>query len=115
MIDGEQHKGLYNLSFDRRSPDCHNRLVREHRRALGNGVDVAVKFKISQIFQKLLVKDPLCAQVADVVIAKMQVFDVAYHLLKSGGNGKAAVVGNLAKKHVKIYIALVKAVFKISV
>ena len=46
------------------------------RGSLGNGVDVAGKFEIAQVFQKIFVKYFQTAQIVDVVRVKMQILDV---------------------------------------
>lgn len=42
----------------------------------GDGVDVAGKFEIAQVFQKIFVKYFQTAQIVDVVRVKMQILDV---------------------------------------
>ena len=45
----------------------------------------------------------------------MQLLHIVDYLLKSGGNGKTAPVGNLSEKHIKVGYSVLHAVFKIAV
>ena len=50
--------------------------LREDQAAFRDGVDVAGKFEIAQVFQKIFVKYFQTAQIVDVVRVKMQILDV---------------------------------------
>mgnify|MGYP000370404057 CR=1 FL=1 len=74
----------------------------EDHGSFGNGVDIAGKFKISQIFQEILFKDPSGAQIIDVLGIEMEILDVFDDLLQPGCDGEAASVGHIAEEHVEV-------------
>ena len=115
MIQAQQHKGLDQLRLNGRRLDGHHRLIREHRRALRHREYVAAEPKVTEIRQKALVKNALFAQIGDVLLLKMQLADVVDDLLQACRDRKAAVVGDLAEKHIEIDVLLIISVFKIAV
>ena len=115
MVDREQHKGLDQLRFDRRRTNGQYRLVREHRRSLGNGKNIAGKAEIFEISEEILVKNTLGTQIVDIRVLKVQFLDIVDQLLQTGGDRKAAVIRHRAEEHVKIDGAFVKAVFEVTV
>ena len=115
VIEHEKHVGFDQLRLDRRGADGENRLVRENGSSLGNSPDVAGEAEAFEVFEKLLVKNALGAEVRDVVIVKVKLFDVVDNLLKTCRNSEAAVVGNRAEKYVELHLALVEVVFEVAV
>ena len=115
MVDGQQRECLDQLGFDGRGADHHQRLLGEHRCALGNGVDIAGKAEISEIVQKLLAEQVPAAEISDVLLGEMQVLDVVDQLLQSRRNGEAAAVGHLAEEHVEIGDAILAAGLEVAV
>ena len=115
VVDGQQRECLDQLGFDGRGTHHHQRLLGEHRCALGNGVDIAGKAEISEIVQKLLAEQVPAAEISDVLLGEMQVLDVVDQLLQSRCNGEAAAVGHLAEEHVEIGDAILAAGLEVAV
>ena len=115
MVYLKQNIGLYKLRLDGRCAHDHERLAREHGCALGNGPDIALEPEIAQVFEKLLGEHLPAAQILDILVVKVQILNVFNHLLQPRGDGKAAVVGILAVKNIKIGYFIPHAVVEISV
>ena len=115
MVYGEQQHGFYKLGLNHRPAHRNNGLPGEDGSALGHGPHVAAKFKIGQILQKALAKNPLRAQKVDILLGKVQLLHIFNQLLHPRHNGKAAPVGHMAEKHIEIGDGFFKTVFKIAV
>ena len=115
MIQHHQHVGLDKLRFNRLAAHDHQRFTGKHHGALGNCPDVAGKAKILQKSQKLFGKASLGTKEGNIVLVKVKRFDILHHLLQSRRNGKAAVIGIVAVKNVKIDDLVLHTVFKIAV
>ena len=102
MVDRQQKHRFEQLRLYRGTFYRHERFVREDRRSLGHGVNVAIKFEIREILQKFLAELVLGAQIFDVILAEMELFQKFYHLRKPRRDGKSAVVGNFSEKHIEI-------------
>ena len=101
MVDRQQKHRFEQLRLYRGTFYRHERFVREDRRSLGHGVNVALKFEIREILQKFLAELVLGAQIFDVLLAEMELFQKFYHLRKPRRDGKSAVVGNFSEIQVK--------------
>ena len=115
MIYRKQNIGLDKLRLDSRCAHDHKRLTREHGSTLRYGPDIALKFKIAQVFEKFFGEHPPAAQILDVLVVKMQILNIFDYLLKPRSYGKTAFVGILAVKNIKIGYLFVHAVIEISV
>ena len=62
MIDGKQDIGFYKLRLDSRCFYGKDRLVRENRRTLRYGVNIAGKSEVFEIFEKFFIKNLLDTQ-----------------------------------------------------
>ena len=115
MVQGQKHIGLDELGLNGGGADGQNRLLGKHRRALRHGVNVPGKAEISQIVQKILVKNVLFPEKCNVLPVKMQLLDVLHNLLQARRNGIAAPIGNRPEEHVKVGDFILKALLKIAV
>ena len=115
MVDGQQRERLDELRLNGRGADDDQRLFREHRRPLRDGVDVAGKAEVPQIVQKLLAEQLPPPKIRNILLGKVQVLDVVDQLLQSGGNGEAAAVRHFAEKHVEIGDAILVACLKVAI
>ena len=115
MVDGEEGEGLDELRLDRRGANHHQRLLGEHGRALGDGVDVAGEAEVLQIRKKFLGEHIAAAEVLNILVGEVQVLDVVDELLQTGCNGEAAAVGHLAEEYIEVGDAVLAAGFKVAV
>ena len=115
MVQGEEDEGLHKLGLNGGGPDGENGLVGEHRGALGDGPDVTGEFEAPQKGQKFLAEAVLCAQIVDILLVEAQLLNVLHHLGQAGRDGKAALVGDGAVKHIKVADAVLQAGLKIAV
>ena len=115
MVKLEQHIGLDKLRLNCRRAHRHDRLARKHRSSLGNSPDVALEFEVFEVVQKFLGEHISAAQIFYVLGLEMQVLNVVNDLLKTCADGKAAHVGILAVKHIKIGDFILHVVVEISV
>ena len=92
-----------------------NRLAGENRHAFRHGPDIARKAECREILQKFLIKEAAAAQVVDVLLRKVQIFQVLDHLLHAGHDCEAAAVGHFAEEHVEVRNAVAHAVDEITV
>ena len=115
MIYRKQDIGFYKLCLDSRCLYGKDRLVRENRRTLRYGVNIAGKSEVFKIFEKFFIENLLTAQKFYIFGRKMKLFYIFDYLVKSCRNRKSAVVGYVSEKYIKIGCALIEAVFKIAV
>ena len=115
MIYLKQNVGLDKLSLNCRCAHDHKRLTRKHGRSLRNRPDIALELEIAQILKELLGEHFPAAQILYILVVKVQVLDIFDHLLKSGSDGKAAVIGILTVKNIEIGDLIAHAVVEISV
>ena len=115
MVDRQQHIGFDQLCLNGGGTNGQDGLIGEHRRTLGDGVDVTRKAEVAQVVQEILLKLPLAAQIGDVLLGEVELPDVLDDLLQASGDGEAAAVGHAAEEHVENHVLLVKAVAEIAV
>ena len=115
MVDGQQSKRLNELGLDGRCAHHHQRLLGEYRRTLWDGVDVAGEPEMPQVVQKLLAEQLPTPQIGDILLGKVQVFDVVDELLQPRGDGEATAVRHLPEEDVKVDDTVLVAGLKIPV
>ena len=115
MVDGQQQEGLDELGLDGRSPDGDEGLIGEDRGAFGDGIDIAGELEVFQVGQELLVEHLPVPEVLDVLRGEVEVLDVLHHLLQTGGNGVAALVGNGTEVQVEVGDAVPVTALEISI
>ena len=98
MVQGQEQEGLNELGLDSGGADGEDGLPGENGRALGDRPDIAREAEIPQVVQKFLAEYALSPQIGDVILVKAQVFNIVDDLLQTGGDGKAAPVGYIAKR-----------------
>ena len=86
---------------------------RKYHTALRDRIYVAGKMKTCQIIQKVFGKTAKSPEIVNIIIIKMQTFDVINDLIQAGTDSVAAVVRILAVKQIK-YHSLIGVIFKIS-
>ena len=67
------------------------------------------------IIEEALVEDALGAKIRDILVLKVQVFDIFDQLLQSCGDREAALVGHAAEEHVEVDVALKEAALEVAV
>ena len=102
VVDGQQEIGLDKLCLGCGGAHRDDRLTGEDRRALGDGVDVAGEAEGLQLFEKGLVEYIFAAEIGNILLREVNVFNVFDELLKPCGNGKAAAVRDVAEEHVEV-------------
>ena len=102
VVEAKENKRLDKLSLDRGRSDRHDRLTREDRRSLGNGIYITCKPEGGKVIKKSLGEQIFLTEKGYIVRGEFKRFYILYDLLESCGYGKSATVGNLAKENVKI-------------
>ena len=115
MVDDVEQRGLDQLRLEYGRAHADKRLAGKHHRALGHGLNVAAEVEMPEQIQKALVEEVQRAQILDVALLKVQVFDVVDQLLETRGHGVAGHLGGLAVEHIEYravaeHVALVVAV-----
>ena len=110
MVHAQQHRRLQQLRVDdlRLYPD--QRLIREHRGAFRDRIQIAGKVKMTQVIEEFLREFVQRAQIIDVLLFKMKVLDIADHFLQAGADAVASAIGIAAVKHVEDDFLLLVAV-----
>ncbi len=101
MIERQQRHRLHELRLNDRALYDHDRLARKDRRALRNRPDVAHKFEMPEVIQKLLAEDAFSAEIRDILLLEREIFVIHDQLFQPGTDGEAAVIRNLPEKHIK--------------
>ena len=86
MIDEGKERRLNELRLQHRRNNGDDRLVREYDLALTHGVHVARKTELGKIGEVVLGKHVQRAQIGDVALVKMQIFQIVRRLIHAGGN-----------------------------
>ena len=115
VIDDRKQRGFHQLRFKNRRDHAHQRLAREHDRALRNRLHVAVEFERSQLREKILVEKVLTAQVFDVVVAEMQVVEVIQQLFHARHDRVMRRFGLAAIEHIERRNLVAHSAFVIAV
>src|SRR5699024_7521233 len=68
VVDGKQDHGLDKLGLYHRTPYRYDRFMRKYRSSLRHRPYITFKFKVSEIFKKIIAKDPLTPQEFDIFI-----------------------------------------------
>ena len=102
MVELQEHIGLQQLGLDGRGAHGDDRLPREDGRSLGYGPDIPGEVEIREIGEKVLGEDAAAAEIGNVLRIEVQVLNIVDDLLQPRRNGKAAAVGHIPVKHVKI-------------
>ena len=76
---------------------------------------IAGELEIPQVPQEFLLEHVRGFQIGDVVVRKLQVFNIVNQLLYAGHDSKAAIVWDMSEKHVKIYNGVPVAIGKIAI
>lgn len=106
MIYRKQDIGFYKLCLDSRCFYGKDRLVRENRRTLRYGVNIAGKSEVFEIFEKFFIENLLTAKKFYIFGSKMKFFYIFDYLVKSCRNRKSAVVGNVSENTSKYVVRL---------
>ena len=115
MIDGQQNKGFNQLSFNSRSPNCHNRLLGENRCTFRNSPDITGKPKILEIFKKILGENIAATKIFNIFSGKMEIPNIIDDLFKTRCNCKAAVIRASTEEYIKVANSVLITVLKISI
>ena len=102
VVEAEKHKGLDKLGLDGWCTHSQDGLTWEDGSPLRNSPNITSEGKAAQIFQKALGKTALRPQVGDVLLIKVQIFDILHYLGQACRDGKAALVRDGAVKHIEI-------------
>ena len=112
VVDGQQGEGLEQLRLDRGRAHNDHRLLREHGRALGHGVNVAAEVEVRKVVKELLADHIAAAEVFNVLLVKVQIFDIVDQLVEPCGDGVAAAVRHGAEINVEIGNAILESGFQ---
>ena len=115
MVDGQKSEGFKQLRLDRGRAHDDHWLLREDGRALGHGVNVAAEVEVCKIVEEFLAEDTSPAQVVDVLLVEVQIFDVVDQLVETRCDGVAAAVGNGAEINVEIGYAILESGFQVTI
>ena len=115
VVDGQQQEGLDELGLDGGSPDGDEGLIGEDRGAFGDGIDIAGELEVFQVGQELLVEHLPVPEVLDVLGVEVEVLDVLHHLLQTGCNGVATLVGDSTEVQVEVGDAVPVTALEISI
>ena len=115
VVDGQQQEGLDQLGLNGLGPDGDHRLPGKDGRTLGDGPNVAGEFEIPQIVQKLLGEQIFALEVGNILLTEMKVFDIVDQLIQTRADGKAALVGHVPEKDVKVGDAVLVTSLEIAV
>ena len=115
MVGNKQSYGFHKLSLHCGSFNYDNRLSRENGSTLRNTPHVAFEFEIAKIIQEFFGKTALAPEELNVIVGEAKVLHIVDKLLQSGEDGKAAVVGNTAEKHVKNRNSVFHTLFEVAV
>ena len=89
--------------------------MRKYRSSLRHRPYITFKFKVSEIFKKIIAKDPLTPQEFDIFIGKFQILQICHKLFHTGHYGIASSVRNASEEHVEIGDVICHACLKIAV
>ena len=114
VVDEGEDRRLDQLRLHDRRAHAHERLVREHDRALAHGVDLAGEAQLAKIGEERLVEQAERAQIGQILLGKVQAVDVVDHALQPGGDGIGDVALG-AEEHVEHALVARHAVLEIAV
>jgi hypothetical protein len=89
-------ESLGELGLRDRRADLEDRLVLEHRRALGHGIDVAGEAEALQPAQEALAERAERGEVVEVRAGEAQALEVAEHVVEAAGEEVVAPLGQAA-------------------
>ena len=115
VVDGQKGKCLDQLGLNGGSPDGDHRLPGENGSSFWNRPDVTGKMEIAQVLQKFLGEHLLFPEILDVLLIKMQVFDIVDQLIEPCADGKTALVGHVPEEHVEIRDPVLIPRFEVSI
>ena len=113
VVDQVQNSCFNQLRLHNGSYHFYQWFHRKYHTALRDRIYVAGKMKTCQIIQKVFGKTAKSPEIVNIIIIKMQTFDVINDLIQAGTDSVAAVVRILAVKQIK-YHSLIGVIFKIS-
>ena len=115
MVDGQKCKGFNKLRLNGRGTHHDHGFLREHGCAFGHGVDITGKAEIAQIVEKFFTKQVLRAEIFDIFLIKVQIFNVVDQLFQTCGNGETATIRHGTEIKVKIRDAILVPGFEVTV
>ena len=115
MVDGEQDHGFHELRLNHGTGHGDKGFAGENRRTLRHGPYIAREFKFAQVIEKGFREAAAAAQVGDILLGEMQVFEIVDQLFHARHDGVAAAVRHAAEEHVEISAAVGDAFFKVPV
>ena len=115
VVDGQKRKGLEQLRLDRGRAHNDHRLLGEHGRALGHGVNITAEAEVGKIVEKLLAEDAARAEIGDIPLVKVQILDIVDQLVEAGGDGVPAAVRHGAEINVEIGYAILESGFQVTI
>ena len=114
VVDDVQNRGLDKLRLHNRSNHLDQRLARENDRALGNRVDVTGEAEVPQVVEEGGFEHTETFEICNLILRKVQVFDIVNYLLEPGANRVAVAFRVGAVKHVEDDSLIDILVFKIA-
>ena len=114
VVDDVQNRGLDKLRLHNRGNHLDQRLARENDRALGNRVDVTGEAEVPQVVEEGGFEHTETFEICNLILRKVQVFDIVNYLLEPGANRVAVAFRVGAVKHVEDYSLIDILVFKIA-
>lgn len=115
MVHLQQNGRLNKLGVDQGRNHGNNGFVGVHNGPLRKGVHIPFKPKFRQIFQEFFSKQPLTAQIFNVLPVKMQILNIFHDLFQAAEDGKTAIVRILSIEYVKSYFCILILIPKIAV
>ncbi len=90
----------------------YERFAGEYGRALGYGPYVAFKLKIAKIIEECLREALAAAKICNILLGKMQVFEVFNQLFHACHDGISAAVRYTAEEHIEVCAAVADTLFR---
>ena len=87
VVDDVEDRGLNKLGFHDGRNDLYHGLSGEHKGALRNSVDTSGEMEIGKICEKIFLEDAQAAQIFDILVAEVKLFDVFDELLNTAHDG----------------------------
>ena len=115
MVDRQKQHRLQELRLDDGTAHGDQRLMRKDRAPFRHCPDVALEFEIAQVLEEAFVEKLLAAQEFDVLVGEVEIVEIIDQLLQPGHDDKAALIRDLAEKHIKIHNLVFQTVDEIPV